>query len=54
MRDTSMLLEDIYTNATARIRIENNVSIKAIKIERGVRQGRYKLSIFSLLQRRNI
>ena len=32
------LLEDMYTNATAKIHIENDVS-KAIQIERGVRQG---------------
>ena len=32
------LLEDIYTNATAKIYTENDVS-KAIPIERGVRQG---------------
>ena len=32
------LLEDIYTDATAKIHIENDVS-KPINIERGVRQG---------------
>ena len=32
------LLEDIYTNATAKIHIENDVS-KVVNIERGVRQG---------------
>ena len=32
------ILEDIYTNATARIHIENDVS-KVINIRRGVRQG---------------
>lgn len=32
------ILEDIYTNATARIHIENDVS-EIINIERGVRQG---------------
>ena len=31
-------MEDIYTNATAKMHIENDVS-KTIQIERGVRQG---------------
>ena len=32
------ILEDIYTNATAKIHIDNDIS-KAFRIERGVRQG---------------